>query len=106
MIDGNDKGRLDDLTRRIHQAEEEAEISPVGSKPEPETEPYRSTINAYRVGTDFVVTVLVCGALGWGLDRWLGIAPGGLLIMTLVGFIIGMVNLWRAMNEGSVRKKD
>jgi len=96
MNDHPNPDKLDDLAKRIHQAEIEAGLRPVGRKPSPETEPYRNTMRAYRIGTDFAVTVLASGGVGWLADHWLGTAPWGLLVMMVIGFVAGFVNLWRA----------
>lgn len=80
--------------------------------PPPETGPDRNpTTSGGRVpawmalsalGLEMAVTVLVLGAAGWGLDRWLGSTPWGLLVGLLLGSVIGLLNLVR----GAVRAMD
>ena len=40
--------------------------------------------------------VLLGAALGWVLDRWLGSSPWGLIVLVLLGFAGGVLNVMRA----------
>ena len=57
----------------------------------------------FRLSTELVAGVLVGAALGWLLDRWLGISPWGLIVFLLLGFAAGVLNVMRAagINMGS-----
>ena len=57
----------------------------------------------FRLSTELVAGVLVGAALGWLLDRWLGISPWGLMVFLLLGFAAGVLNVMRAagVNMGS-----
>lgn len=50
----------------------------------------------FRLSTELVAGVLVGAALGWLLDRWLGISPWGLIVFVLLGFAAGVLNVMRA----------
>jgi ATP synthase protein I len=50
----------------------------------------------FRLSTELVGGVLLGAALGWLLDRWLGISPWGLIVMVLLGFAAGILNVMRA----------
>jgi ATP synthase protein I len=50
-----------------------------------------------RLSTELVAGVLVGAGIGWGLDRWLGISPWGLIVFLLLGFAAGVVNVVRAV---------
>src|SRR5215475_11617872 len=50
-----------------------------------------------------VAGVLVGAAIGWLLDRWLGISPWGLIVFLLLGFAAGVLNVMRA--AGVVRER-
>ena len=51
-----------------------------------------------RLSTELVAGVLVGAGIGWGLDRWLGISPWGLIVFLLLGFAAGVSNVVRAVN--------
>jgi ATP synthase protein I len=50
---------------------------------------------AWGIAFDFVITVLVGAGLGWGLDRWQGWSPVGLMVGLAVGFVAAMVRMIR-----------
>jgi ATP synthase protein I len=50
-----------------------------------------------RLSTELVAGVLVGAGIGWGLDRWLGISPWGLIVFLLLGFAAGVLNVVRAV---------
>lgn len=50
----------------------------------------------FRLSAELVGGVLVGGAIGWLIDRWLGISPGGLIVFLLLGFAAGVLNVMRA----------
>lgn len=50
---------------------------------------------AFRLASEFVAAVLVGAAIGWAVDRFLGVAPWGLIVFLLLGFAAGVVNVMR-----------
>jgi ATP synthase protein I len=50
---------------------------------------------ALRLGADFVAGIAVGAALGWGIDRWFGTSPWGLMLFLLLGFAAGVLSLLR-----------
>jgi ATP synthase protein I len=50
----------------------------------------------FRLSTELVGGVLLGAALGWLLDRWLGSSPWGLIVLLLLGFAGGVLNVMRA----------
>ncbi len=50
----------------------------------------------FRLSSELVAGVLVGAGLGWLIDRWLGIAPWGLIIFLLLGFAAGVLNVMRS----------
>lgn len=50
----------------------------------------------FRLSTELVGGVLLGAALGWLLDRWLGSSPWGLIVLVLLGFAAGVLNVMRA----------
>ncbi len=51
----------------------------------------------FRIGIELVTAVVVCVALGWAIDRWLGTRPWVMLAMFFVGIAVGMLNVYRAV---------
>jgi ATP synthase protein I len=59
---------------------------------------------ALRLGSEFVAAILVGAGIGYLLDLWLGTMPWILLVMLLVGFAAGVLNITRsvaAMNKAA-----
>ncbi|HLK84187.1 MAG TPA: AtpZ/AtpI family protein [Xanthobacteraceae bacterium] len=54
-----------------------------------------------RLSSELVAGVLVGAAIGWVLDRALGISPWGLIVFLLLGFAAGVANVIRAAGAGS-----
>jgi len=50
----------------------------------------------FRLSSELVAGVLVGAAIGWALDRLLGISPWGLIVFLLLGFAAGVFNVMRA----------
>jgi ATP synthase protein I len=44
--------------------------------------------------------VLLGAAIGWALDRVLGISPWGLIVFLLLGFVAGVMNIVRSAGAG------
>ena len=49
-----------------------------------------------RLSAEFVAGILVGAAIGWLLDRWLGTTPWGMILLLLLGFAGGILNMIRA----------
>ncbi len=60
--------------------------------------------SGYTVGLNLVVSVILGGAIGLGLDHLLGTKPILMLIMIVVGFVAGMREIWIMLSEA--QKKD
>lgn len=52
-----------------------------------------------RIGTEFVAAILVGAGIGYLIDLGLGTSPWGLLIMFMVGFAAGILNVIRVVAE-------
>ena len=50
----------------------------------------------FRLSSELVAGVAVGAGLGWAIDRWLGIAPWGLIVFLLLGFAAGVLNVMRS----------
>jgi ATP synthase protein I len=56
---------------------------------------------AFRLASEFVAGVLVGAALGWGLDYVAGTSPWGLIVLLLLGFCAGVLNVIRVSGRMS-----
>ena len=67
---------------------------------------------AMRAATDMVAALVVGGALGYGLDNWLGTKPWFMITMFFLGAIAGFINIYRSQTGqdyqvglGNINKK-
>ena len=60
---------------------------------------------AFRLGSEFVAGVLVGAGLGYGIDMLLGTAPLGMIVLLLLGFGAGVLNMMRATGEFGQKPK-
>jgi ATP synthase protein I len=51
---------------------------------------------AMRLSTEFVSAILIGAAIGWGIDKLVGIAPWGMIVFLMLGFCAGVLNVMRA----------
>ncbi|BCP52610.1 ATP synthase protein I [Kaistia sp. 32K] len=54
---------------------------------------------ALRVVSEFVSGVIVGAGLGWMIDHWLGTSPWGMIILLLLGFVAGVLNVLRSIGK-------
>ena len=52
-----------------------------------------------RLGTEFIAAVLVGAGLGYGFDLFFGTSPWLMLVMLLMGFGAGVLNVVRAASD-------
>jgi ATP synthase protein I len=83
--------RLRDLSERI--SAESVEQAPPKA-PDAGDQGSRYGI-VFRLASEFVAAVLVGAGLGWLLDRFAGTSPFGLIILLLLGFGAGILNMAR-----------
>ena len=53
----------------------------------------------FRLASEFVAAIVVGAALGWGVDRIFGTMPWGMIVLLLLGFAAGVLNVIRATAE-------
>jgi ATP synthase protein I len=53
----------------------------------------------FRLASEFVAAIIVGALLGWGVDSLFGTSPWGLIILLLLGFAAGVLNVIRATAE-------
>ena len=102
---GNQSRNEAALSARLRRLGDELGRDRPGRVPETEGPPPESIgsgmARGIRLSTELVAGVLVGALIGWGLDRWLGISPWGLIVFLLLGFAAGVLNVVRAAGEGS-----
>ena len=69
---------------------------PAGSSPDPAASDPSAMARGFRLSTELVAGVGLGAALGWIIDRWLGISPWGMIVFLLLGFAAGVLNVMRA----------
>jgi ATP synthase protein I len=63
----------------------------------------------FRLGSEFVAAVIVGAGLGYLVDMFLPTRPWGLIVLLLLGFAAGVLNVVRStaeMNAASAVPKD
>jgi ATP synthase protein I len=83
--------RLERLGERLANASRPSEN---GSGPRP-TADVSGYARGFRLSSELVAGVLVGAGLGWLIDRWLGTTPWGLMVLLLLGFAAGVLNVMR-----------
>jgi ATP synthase protein I len=93
-----DQERLDDLGRKIEAARKNSpEKAPAGPS---------GHINiAYRLSTEFVASVFVGLALGWGFDALTGLRPVGIFVFSILGIAAAFYSVFRVMRELNAKQK-
>lgn len=59
----------------------------------------RKAYSLYGTGIEFIVAMLLPGALGWWLDGKFGTRPWLMIALGVLGFVVGLRNLLRAVNR-------
>jgi ATP synthase protein I len=85
--------RLGDRLAQTNRTPESGQAP--GPAPRMGTDP-SALARGFRLSSELVAGVLVGTAIGWLLDRWLGISPWGMIVFLLLGFAAGVLNVMRA----------
>lgn len=91
-------GATGDLASRIAAAQRNRELTaePPGAQA---SRDMSGLSRALRIGSEFVAAILVGAGIGYLLDLWLGTQPWIMLVMLLVGFAAGILNVTRSVAE-------
>lgn len=92
---GKGRSETSDLAQRIAKARG---LGPNGTKVSSGSKQgdLQGLGRAARLGTEFIAAVLVGAGIGYGLDLLLDTTPWMMLVMLLVGFSAGILNVVRA----------
>lgn len=87
-----------DLASRIASAKRErySEDNKTSGQASPEM---TGLARGLRIGTEFIAAILVGAVIGYLIDLGLGTSPWGLLIMLLMGFAAGILNVTRVVAQ-------
>ncbi len=86
---------LEDLDARLKKARREGRS--MARRPGSEAAEHGSAVGvAWRISIELAVAIGVCGAIGFGLDRWLDTTPWLMLVFLVLGFAAGIRNVYRA----------
>jgi ATP synthase protein I len=90
--ENSDQDRLDELGKKIEAARE--------SEPKPRPAEPSGRLNVvYRLSTEFVASVFVGIALGWGFDLVTGLKPVGIILFSMLGIGAAFYSVFRVMRQ-------
>ncbi len=97
--EGDDGSRsvTGDLAARIARAR--GERTPVRQPASPGGQPANGASRAYRLASEFVAAIIVGAGLGFGIDALFHTRPWAMVVLLLLGFAAGVVNVVRASAE-------
>jgi ATP synthase protein I len=87
-----------DLASRIASAKRDREIEEKSTSNEGSRD-MSVLARGMRIGTEFIAAILVGAGIGYLIDLGLNTSPWGLLILLLMGFAAGVVNVIRVVAE-------
>jgi len=88
-----------DLAKRIALAQGRRSGSNQSEQGQSSTGHLSGLGRAARLGTEFIAAILVGAGIGFVADRVLGTGPWLMLVMLLVGFAAGVMNVVRAASD-------
>ena len=101
MSDRPESDKIDRLTIRVEQAQADALAgtkSPAASSQDAEL------VSASRLGFELVGSVTGAGFLGWLIDYAFGTMPWFLVSMIVIGFAVGVMRVFRALQSADTQK--
>lgn len=87
-----------DLASRIASAKQDRYLEDKRSAGT-DSEQMSGMARGMRIGTEFIAAILVGTGFGYLIDLGLGTSPWGLLIMFMVGFAAGILNVTRVVAQ-------
>lgn len=94
----NTRGVTHDLASRIALAKRERDIEDNRASKDASRD-MTGLARGMRIGTEFIAAILVGAGIGYLIDLGLGTSPWGMLILLMVGFAAGILNVIRVVAE-------
>lgn len=92
------RGVTHDLASRIASAKRERDLA--ANRASGNASPEMNSVSrGMRIGTEFIAAVLVGAFVGYLIDLGLNSSPWGLLILVLMGFAAGTMNVIRVVAD-------
>jgi len=86
--------RLQHLGKRL--GEHQPSPAPERGAPPSAASQASAMARGFRLSSELVAGVLVGGVMGWALDKLLGSSPWCFIVLLLLGFAAGVLNVMRA----------
>ena len=96
--DGKPGPLTTDLAARIKRAQKDTDV-PGDAEIAATNRNMSAMSRGLRLGSEFIAAILVGAGIGYLLDLWLQTSPWLLLVMVLVGFAAGVLNVVRSAAE-------
>ncbi len=96
---GNAGSELDRRLRDLDSALAQRRPAPVAEEQRNAAGGSAGFGNALRLSSEFIAAIVVGAGLGWIIDGLAGTSPIGLIVMLLVGFAAGVLNVMRAAGQ-------
>ena len=96
--DGKPGPLTTDLAARIKRAQNDTDV-PGDAEIAATNRNMSAMSRGLRLGSEFIAAILVGAGIGYLLDLWLQTSPWLLLVMVLVGFAAGVLNVVRSAAE-------
>lgn len=98
---GND---LDDRLSKLGNKLDQHRVDSDGADGGKGLQDNRGMAFGMKIASEFVSAVIVGAALGWVFDYWVGTAPFGLIVLLMLGFAAGVINVMRATGQMAERQ--
>lgn len=95
---GKTGGLTSDLAARIRRAQEKDKVGQA-SEEGTAAKDMSGLGRGLRLGSEFIAAILVGAGIGYLLDLWLNTGPWLLLVLLMIGFAAGVMNVTRAAAE-------
>ncbi len=85
---------LDEIERRLSEARAREDATPARR---PMGKGVGGLALGMRLAVDLAAGTAIGVGIGWGLDRWLGTKPGLTIVFSVLGWVAGVLNVYRTV---------